>query len=433
MHLIKKLFEKYGKKIETYQDLTTILSNSGWLLFDRILKIIIGIFVGVWIARYLGPVQFGEMSYALSIVAVAGAVGGLGLNGIVVRELVRHPGETKVILGTTFVLQVFGGIVAWGIAVIAIIFLRADDHLMRLIVSILGSMSFFKCADAIRYYFESKVKSRSIVIIENSTIYVMALFKIWLIYIEASFIAFIWTAAIEAALISILIIIGYSNRVEKIQSWRFDFNKAKHFLRESWPLILMSISVMINMRLDQILLGTYAGSSQLGNYSAAAKLAEAWLILPSILGPSLYPILVAAREKNKNDYQKLILKISKIAAIFAVSVAFLISISAHSIVQIVYGDAYKDAGLLLALLIWSGLPYIATFAISQIFYLEGLLHYSLYLSILIVVLNVGFSVWLIPIYQGVGAAISVITTAFLSSAFSMIVIYKKTNIFKRIT
>ena len=56
----------------------------------KILRMIVGLFVGIWVARYLGPEQFGLFSYAQSFVGLFTAFPTLGLDGIAVLELVKE-------------------------------------------------------------------------------------------------------------------------------------------------------------------------------------------------------------------------------------------------------------------------------------------------------------------------------------------------------
>ena len=55
-------------------NLVMIVDNIGWLFIDRFLRMGVGLLVGVWVARYLGPAQFGMLNYALAFVALFGVV-----------------------------------------------------------------------------------------------------------------------------------------------------------------------------------------------------------------------------------------------------------------------------------------------------------------------------------------------------------------------
>ncbi len=69
---------------------------------DKVLQLVVALFVGVYVARYLGPERFGILSFAMSFVALFGAFATLGLDGIVVRNAVRDPENHDEILGTAF-------------------------------------------------------------------------------------------------------------------------------------------------------------------------------------------------------------------------------------------------------------------------------------------------------------------------------------------
>ena len=85
------------------------IGNTGWLLFDRVLRIVIGLTVGAWIARYLGPAQFGELAYVLSFIAFFQVIADLQADGFIVRDIAQEKGEASVILGTTLWLRVIFG------------------------------------------------------------------------------------------------------------------------------------------------------------------------------------------------------------------------------------------------------------------------------------------------------------------------------------
>ncbi|MCW8980673.1 MAG: oligosaccharide flippase family protein, partial [Altibacter sp.] len=67
---------------------------------EKGLRILDAFFIGIWLARYLGPEQFGVLSYAESMVYLFTAVAAMGLDQIVVRELVKDIPRQNEILGT---------------------------------------------------------------------------------------------------------------------------------------------------------------------------------------------------------------------------------------------------------------------------------------------------------------------------------------------
>jgi len=89
-----------------------LLQNFSWLIFERVLRIIGGLLIGIWVARYLGPEDFGLLSYAIVIVAFFTVLVDLGLSQIVVRELNNQPHQANSILGSAFALKFCGGLLA---------------------------------------------------------------------------------------------------------------------------------------------------------------------------------------------------------------------------------------------------------------------------------------------------------------------------------
>ncbi len=94
--------------------------NTSWLLAERVLRMGLGLVVGIYIARHLGPQGFGVLSYVLSFVGLFMSLASLGITDVVIRELVNHPDRRNAILGTAFCLKLAGVLLMWlgiGIAI----------------------------------------------------------------------------------------------------------------------------------------------------------------------------------------------------------------------------------------------------------------------------------------------------------------------------
>ena len=141
------------------EDLRKIFANIGWLFADRILRMGVGLFISVWVARYLGVAQFGLFSYATAFVALFSTLSTLGLPSIVVRLLTHEPEKREQILGTTFLLQLFGGIVTFLLAVITVFVFHQGDRLTLSLVTVLVSAEIFRAFETIDLWFKSQVQA----------------------------------------------------------------------------------------------------------------------------------------------------------------------------------------------------------------------------------------------------------------------------------
>ena len=94
-----------------HTEYSKILKNISWLFFDRIIKIAGGLFIGIWVARYLGPEFFGVLSYVLAYTSLFSFLTRLGLDQIVIREIIKRPDKKDSILGSAFVLKLIGSFI----------------------------------------------------------------------------------------------------------------------------------------------------------------------------------------------------------------------------------------------------------------------------------------------------------------------------------
>src|SRR3990170_7394270 len=104
-----------------------ILKNISWLFFDRVFRMGMGLVIGAWVARYLGPSQFGVFSYLLATIGIFTPFATLGLESMVVKELVDSPQRTGSIMSTAFTLRLLAGLVSFAICIGIFYFLKRDE------------------------------------------------------------------------------------------------------------------------------------------------------------------------------------------------------------------------------------------------------------------------------------------------------------------
>lgn len=407
-------------------NLQNALINTAWLFGDKILRMGVGLLVGVWVARYLGPEQFGLMNYAMAIVALFGAVAGLGLNGIVVRDLVREPENASTTLGTAFLLQVIGGLLAFGLAIAAIGFTRPDDNLAKLVVAVLGSVMVFKSTEVVKYWFESQVKSKYVVWAENGIFVILAGVKVALILMGAPLMAFIWAAFAEGALVAVGLLGIYSWQTSAFSAWRIRYDRAKALLVQSWPLIISGLAVMIYMRIDQIMLGQMLGDPAVGIYSAAVRVSEMWYFISTAIVASVFPAILAAKKHSETLYRQRLQNLYNAMVALALTVALPMTFLSDWVIDVLFGNAYADAGPILALHIWSALFVFLGFASGRGYLTENMQMLTFTRTLLGAIVNVLANFILIPLFGILGAALGTLF-AQIAAAYLFDMLHPKTR------
>lgn len=391
-------------RVENRPNLQKALTNTSWLFADKFLRMGVGLIVGVWVARYLGPDQFGLLNYAMAMVALFGTVASLGLNGIVVRDLVKESETANETLGTAFLLQAIGGLFAFSLAIVAISLARPHDDSAKLIVAVLGFVMVFKSTEVVKYWFESQVKSKYVVWVENSIFLILAVIKVVLILIEAPLMAFVWAAFSEGALVSVGLLGVYGWQGGVLSAWHIRYSRAKALLKDSWPLILSGLAVMVYMRVDQIMLGQMLGDEAVGIYSAAVRISEMWYFIPVVIVASVFPSIIEAKKQSEVVYYKRLQKLYDLMVLLALAVAIPMTFFSDWLIALLFGIDYVAAGAVLAIHVWAGVFTFLGVASGNWFLLENMSTRMLYRTALGALVNVALNVILIPVYGVPGAA-----------------------------
>ena len=384
------------------------------------LRMGVGLLVGVWVARYLGPEQFGQMNYAIAFVGLFGSIAALGFNGIIVRDIVREPHSAKTIVSTAFILQALAGLVAMMLAITTISILKPDDHLTFYLVIILSISLIFKATDTIKYWFEARVQSRYVVWIENGVFLVLALCRVVLVLTKSGLIAFIWMIFAETVLVSIgLIWIYISSNGTHMLLFQVSLERAKILLKESWPLLLGSIAITLYMRLDMVMLEEMSNSREVGIYAAATRISEIWYFIPSIVVASVSPAIIASHSKDSDLYLKRLKALYFMMTWLAIGVSLPIALLSGPIVSFLYGTQYQDAAPVLAIHLWGSVGVFLGVASSQYLLVEHLQKISFYRTFIGMICNIALNLLLIPTMGAKGAAIATVISYFLAT-FSLI-------------
>jgi O-antigen/teichoic acid export membrane protein len=394
------------KKLEGRQYLQNVVSNIGWLFAEKMVRMGVGLFVGVWVARFLGPEQFGYLSYALAFVSLFSAVAGLGLDGIVVRELVRDPARKDEILGTAFVLKFLSGMVTFLAVLEAIRLLRPTDNLTFWLVGISAGGMIFNAFDTIDFWFQSQVQSKYSVVAKSSAFLLISVVKVALILTDAPLIAFAGAGFAEIVIGSLGMVMTYRVSGRRIHCWKSNLPVAKRLLKDSWPLIFSGVAIMIYMRIDQVMIGEMVGSREVGIYSVAVQLVEAWYFIPGVIVSSVFPSIVEAKEMNDAIYYERLQKLYNFMAFMGYAVAIPVTFLAGWIIKTLYGVAFGAAGPMLAVLIWSILFTNLGVARSTFLTTMNWTRVHLFTVSLGCIVNVVLNYVFIPRYGGMGAVIA---------------------------
>ena len=399
--------------------LQKILRNIGWLTIEKLLAMVINFSLVIYLVRYLGVDDFGKLSYCISFVALFEAIAKLGLNGIVVRNLVQTPEAKNTILGTAFTLKLLVSIVAWGLIFISS--LKFNHNLeLHFIIIILACGLIFTAFDTIDYWFESQVSSKAISLVRSIQLIISSILKLVFILLGLPLIAFVWLILLDYFLKALLRIWIYFGHNFSLFSWRFSFGKAKTVLQDALPLVLSGVMVTIYMKIDQVMLGNMGNSVAVGNYATAVKFSEIWYFFPVAICSSCFPSIVQAKKQSATAYYARLQQLYDLMVGIALVIAIPITLIAKPVLTYLLGAEYSTAGSILAWHIWAGVFVFLGVARGKWLMIENLTIFNFATTALGALSNIILNLWLIPLYQGVGAAIATIISYAVAGYISCI-------------
>jgi O-antigen/teichoic acid export membrane protein len=385
---------------------TPSVANSLWLISDRLLRMGVGLLVGVWVARYLGPQGYGQLSFAGSYIMVFSAIALFGLESLVVRELVTHPEERGALLGTTCLIRFVAGLSSYLLALALLLFIRPDDRLTFLLVAILGSSLLIQALDVTDLWFQSRVLSRLSVLSRSAAFLASSCIKVVMLLSGASLTAIAIATASEAVFAAVALLSAYRISGEQISTWRWSRTWLRTLFTESVPMVLSGIVLMVYLRIDQVMLGILASSSDVGQYAAAVRISEVWYFVPTAIVSSVFPGLVQLRSSDAVLFQLKVQKLYKLLAFLGYAIALPVTFLAPWLIQLLFGSDYQPAAPLLSVLIWAGLFANVSVVRNAHFIALGWGKALLWCTALGAVSNVLLNLVLIPRYGALGAAIA---------------------------
>ena len=383
-----------------------VAANALWLAADRSARAVIGLLLGSLIVRQLGPDRFGALSYAMSFAALFCPLADLSLMPIVVRELVRRPAETPAIMGTAALMRAAGGIIAViAAAAASLLFNRGMEMTHRLVITI-SCVGVFQALDVIDFWYQSRVESRVVVIARGAAHAVVIVVTLFCVHFGAGPEGYARLFLAGYVLNAVALLAAYMICNGRVVVWRFSPEWLKMMAVSCAPLVISSVLKMVYSRMDRVLLGRYAGDAELGVYSVAAGIYEGLFFVPSVVSSSVFPAVVAARERGLEFFEKRLRQYFSFMAALGYSMAIAVTVLAAPGIRILFGPAYARAALLLAILAWGLLFLCVSFARTACLMAENRHVAAMAAMAAGTIVNIALNLLLIPRCGATGVAVA---------------------------
>lgn len=404
----------FVKKILLNQTIQRYAYNSTWMLAEQLLRVLSGVFVGIYIARYLGPEQFGMLSYVTAMSAFILCVARLGMDAVLIRELINKPDKHETLMGTAFWLMTMAAVACYIVAAIAISMLNETDN-VKVYAYIVSASAFFTSFLVIDYFFQSQVKAKYPAICKTLALFLMSIIKLALIFSGAELIWFVIASLLDHVLLAALLLFFIIKTKRSSFLRRFSGTDAASMLKSSWPMVLTAIASLLFMRIDQVMIRNMLGLHELGIYSAAVKVYESWIILPYAITISLLPAIIKLKQGNERNYHRKLCQLFRGVIWLSVLAAITISLFSEIIMTVAFGPEYSQSASVLSIVMWTAVFASMSSVSARYFNAENMEKKIAFRTAVAAAVNIGLNIILIPRFGIEGAAIATFCCIFFTA------------------
>lgn len=382
----------------------SIMSNLIWATAGKVTTMLSGLVIGVLVARYLGPEQFGLMNWVISFVFLFQTISIFGLDLIEVREEAAHPDDYNKVIGTAFGIRLILSIVSV-LLCIGTCFIMDKDAETTLLVTIYSVSVVANTLSVIRNYFFAIVQNKRVVQSEISRTLLGMAIKVVLLYIHASLLWFVVATMFDTVLLASGYIVSYKAEVGRIRQWTFSRDYAWYLIRESAPLVLCHAAVMVYQRIDQVMIGEMIDEANVGYFSVATRFVEILLFIPMILAQTISPVLTKVRTQDEAEYYRKSQQFMNLSLWLSLLAAVCTSAISYWLIFYLFGEAYMPAVIILQIMSFKVVSLALSNTAGSMIVIEGLQNYAVGRDVLGCAVCVLLNWYLLPRYGVVAAAV----------------------------
>lgn len=385
-----------------------VIKNASWIIGCRIAQSVLALIINMLTARYLGPSNYGIINYVASLVAFMTPIMNLGINNILVNELIKNPDEEGKILGTSIGLTFISSIFCV-VGLLGFISIANSGEIETIVVCWLYSLLLISQSfELIQFWFQAKLWSKYCALSTLGAYGIVSIYKIWLFVSEKNIYWFAISNAFDYILIAIALTVIYKRKGG--QRFSFSLEVAKRVLKQSCHYILPGMMGIVLAQSDRVMLKFMDGNEAVGLYSAAYSIASLTSFVFVAIIDSMRPGILRDKASDQRKYEKNISRLFGVVLYLSMLQSIIVSIFSNLIIYIMYGRSYFGAITTLQIIIWyTSFSYYG--AVRNVWILaEEKQKYLWIITFVGMIANVGMNFILIQKYGINGAALATLIT-----------------------
>ncbi len=390
-----------------------IVSNSLWIICEKVIQMIVSFFVGVLSARFLGPNNYGLINYGGAYVAFFSSVCTLGINSVITKNFSDYPNEEGTTIGTAIILRVVSSFLSVAMILGIVSILDAKSFVTIIVVFLCSVSLFFQVFNTFNYWFIYKYKSKVIAISTFVAYMIVSIYRVILLIWRVNVYWFVLASTLDYLILAISLIIVYIKH--KGPKCYFSFAKAKQLLSVSYHYILSGMMAAIYAQTDKIMLNHMMSEAEVGFYSIATNLAVIWTFVLQAVIDAFNPTIISLYKTDKRAFEKKNIQLYRFVIYSSLFVSLLFVLFGEVAIDVLYGKEYASSTAPLKIITWyTCFSYLGVARGAWVLCTKNQ-KYLKWMYVTAAIVNVCLNFILIPFSGAVGAALASVITQMLTS------------------
>ena len=386
-----------------------VVKNASWMIAEQGVQMLISFIIGMLTVRYLGPSNYGVINYCNAYTALFTAIAGLGIEAIVVKELIARPEEQGEIIGSSIFMRLLAGMFSMVSIFIILFFVDKGDTLILKVALLQSSVLVFKAFEILDFWFQSKLQSKYASILKSISYVLVAAYKVFILVTHKSVEWFAFSVSLDFLIIAVLLSFSYFKHGGR--SWKLSKTISKILISQGYHYIISTLIITVYAQMDKVMIKHMIGESDTGLYSAALMICQYWSLIPLAIINSLRPVIMEYKKDGKEDeYKHEFSRLYKILTWLGLIVSLIISLLSSFIMKTVYGETYLPAAGALAIAIWYTTFSVLGVARGNWLVCEEKNQYAKWFVLFGAITNIALNLVLIPAMGINGAAVATLFT-----------------------
>lgn len=389
-----------------------IVSNSLWMMLEKLVSMIGLIFVNSYMAKYVGPDNFGKIVFASSLFVFIQSLAWFGAQNVYFKRMSENSlsGLKLAIANLGFRRSIF-----FISSIILLVYLYLFTDLIVFVFALASFIaSYYTVSDILSIYNNSQLKSFINALTNIVGLFAALLVRFLLVFNEFN-IYYMTIPIVIVVLIPYVLrwIIYKKNKNIKLNlKAKQKRNYNQYLVNTGGALLLSSLSIVVYNQISNIFLAKYTSYTELGIYNVAMTLGGAWAFINIALITSMFSRIYAEKIKNKSE--KLFVFTHYIIILVSILVGVFLAFTGKWWVEYLYGKEYIQAShIILLIVIATALSGMGTINYRYMMKL-GAYKYLSFKMLVVSLLSIPLSYFLIRYYGVYGAAYCFIGVEFLS-------------------